>query len=322
MICPVCNHTIPDGSNFCPACAADLTKIRRQQIQQAQQPHAKRGQDPMMQQQSGRYYPPDQQQQPSGRYYPPDHQQQQSGMYYPPDQQQQQSGRYYPPDQQQQQSGRYYPPDQPQQPSGRYYPPNQQGQHAPQKSGEGGIFEGITPRGKLFFAIGAAVLLVVLILLIVRLFGDNTGNKGEATPTIQPSATFEPYGYNAWLPTDAPELDPIEEIDLSVQPTTAPTPVPVFTVLKKGATGEEVVRLQERLKLLGFLPQDAVIDGQYGGATAEAVRKFQTSADLPVDGDAGPVTQTKLFSIIVDDSGASTGTEQQQVDDSPVNQPG
>ena len=29
MICPACNQEIPDGSNYCPACAADLTKVRR-----------------------------------------------------------------------------------------------------------------------------------------------------------------------------------------------------------------------------------------------------------------------------------------------------
>ncbi len=343
MICPVCNRNIPDGSNFCPACAADLTKHRKQGGAHPQQP--KQGQDPMMsQQQSGRYYPP--QNQPPMQGQNPMLSQQQSGRYYPPQGQpaqgqdpmmsQQQSGRYYPPQGQpaqgqdpmmsQQYSGQYQPPQ------GQQQYPQQYQQQYPQQyqqqfgRGEGGIFEGITPRGKLFFACGGLVLLVVLVLLIVKLFGGGNGNLAQTPPpTIQPQATYADYR-NIFdvQATEEPEVDPLDNFDLAIQPTSAPTPMPVFTLLKKGSKGEEVRRLQERLQLLGYMPATELLDGDYGQATVDAVRAFQLAVGLGTDGAAGPLTQEKLFSIHIDPSvGAGDSQQQQQQNnEETVNQPG
>jgi putative chitinase len=59
-------------------------------------------------------------------------------------------------------------------------------------------------------------------------------------------------------------------------------------VLKEGLSGPEVVRLQERLKELGFSPGAA--DGDFGPATTAALMAFQKSEGLLADGIAGPRT--------------------------------
>lgn len=58
--------------------------------------------------------------------------------------------------------------------------------------------------------------------------------------------------------------------------------------LKEGSSGPDVVRLQERLKELGFNP--GAIDGQFDLGTEAAVLAFQRSKGLLADGIVGPRT--------------------------------
>ena len=86
--------------------------------------------------------------------------------------------------------------------------------------------------------------------------------------------------------------------------TTAPTETPHVTmspaqrqsqgILTVGAQGDEVVRLQQRLKDLGYL--DGKVDGKYGGGTKRAVIAFQRMNGLDTDGVAGQETLAKLYS--------------------------
>ena len=64
-------------------------------------------------------------------------------------------------------------------------------------------------------------------------------------------------------------------------------------ILSVGAKGEDVTRLQQRLKDLGYL--DGKVDGQYGGGTKRAVIAFQRMHGLTTDGVAGQETQEKLY---------------------------
>lgn len=64
-------------------------------------------------------------------------------------------------------------------------------------------------------------------------------------------------------------------------------------ILSVGAKGDEVTRVQQRLKDLGYL--DGKVDGQYGGGTKRAVIAFQRANGLTTDGVAGQETQEKLF---------------------------
>ena len=64
-------------------------------------------------------------------------------------------------------------------------------------------------------------------------------------------------------------------------------------ILTVGAKGEEVKKLQQRLKDLGYL--SSKVDGQYGGGTKRAVIAFQRRNGLATDGTAGQETQAKLY---------------------------
>jgi len=63
-------------------------------------------------------------------------------------------------------------------------------------------------------------------------------------------------------------------------------------LLKEGSTGPAVVRLQIKLKKVGFNPGRA--DGDFGPATTAALIGFQKSAGLLADGVAGPRTLAAL----------------------------
>lgn len=64
------------------------------------------------------------------------------------------------------------------------------------------------------------------------------------------------------------------------------------TILQEGAKGADVVKLQKRLKTVGFNP--GAFDGDFGPATRAAVIAFQKSQGLLADGVAGPRTLTTL----------------------------
>ncbi len=65
-----------------------------------------------------------------------------------------------------------------------------------------------------------------------------------------------------------------------------------MATLKKESSGSDVTRLQERLKERGFDPGN--IDADFGPATDAAVRAFQASEGLLVDGIVGPRTLEAL----------------------------
>ncbi|WP_440604054.1 spore cortex-lytic enzyme [Bacillus sp. GB_SG_008] len=63
-------------------------------------------------------------------------------------------------------------------------------------------------------------------------------------------------------------------------------------VIQKGASGEDVIELQSRLKYIGFY--NGKVDGVFGWGTYWALRNFQEKFGLPVDGLAGTATKQKL----------------------------
>lgn len=56
-------------------------------------------------------------------------------------------------------------------------------------------------------------------------------------------------------------------------------------VIQRGASGEDVIELQSRLKYNGFYT--GKVDGVFGWGTYWALRNFQQKFGLPVDGLAG-----------------------------------
>ena len=63
--------------------------------------------------------------------------------------------------------------------------------------------------------------------------------------------------------------------------------------LQNGSSGDDVLKLQQRLISLGYLSGSA--DGAFGNKTAEAVKLFQLEVGLNATGIADPDTQAILF---------------------------
>ena len=74
-------------------------------------------------------------------------------------------------------------------------------------------------------------------------------------------------------------------------------------ISKIGSRGDEVRRIQRKLKSLGFF--NGTVDGIYGAKTQSAVKRYQQSVGITADGVAGP--KTLLYLGLGSSSGGSTG---------------
>ena len=78
------------------------------------------------------------------------------------------------------------------------------------------------------------------------------------------------------------------------------------SVLKKGSKGEAVKTLQRNLNTA--IGAGLSVDGSFGPACYEAVKKFQSKYGLSVDGIAGPATQKKLSDVIASKSSSGSSS--------------
>lgn len=89
------------------------------------------------------------------------------------------------------------------------------------------------------------------------------------------------------------------------------TPPIASTRLERGSAGPAVSQLQDRLRVIGFY--NGPTTGEYGALTEAAVRDFQSSRGISVNGIAGPTTLAALQRGSTGGSGAiavSTPTRQ------------
>ena len=101
------------------------------------------------------------------------------------------------------------------------------------------------------------------------------------------------------------------ETQVTAEPETkkmTPAQLQAQGILTVGAKGEEVKKLQQRLKDLGYL--NGKVDGQFGGGTKRAVIAFQRRNGLDTDGVAGQETLAKLYA---EDATAAPGDEKTDV---------
>jgi peptidoglycan hydrolase-like protein with peptidoglycan-binding domain len=77
-----------------------------------------------------------------------------------------------------------------------------------------------------------------------------------------------------------------------VSPSTTPSTGSTRPTVKRGATGEHVTYLQQRLVALDY--RQVLVDGIFGPGTESAVRSFQRVRGLTIDGDVGPMTWSAL----------------------------
>ena len=116
------------------------------------------------------------------------------------------------------------------------------------------------------------VIAVVMTALLLCVWALPAAMAETAAETSDPQATAEP--------TERPKVSAAELQNQGI--------------LTVGAKGDEVTKLQQRLKDLGYL--NGKVDGKFGGGTKRAVIAFQRRNGLNTDGEAGAETQAKLFS--------------------------
>ena len=137
------------------------------------------------------------------------------------------------------------------------------------------------------------------------------GPQVTFTPYVAQVTTNTPEPTKNWLvpdqatptPTVNPILpsvstNPLQNL-VSITPqviinTSTATPQTNAAALTVGSTGDEVRKMQNRLKERGYLKGSA--DGDFGAATEAAVKSFQAQNGLAVDGKAGTATLNKLYS--------------------------
>jgi len=83
-----------------------------------------------------------------------------------------------------------------------------------------------------------------------------------------------------------------------------PAALAAYKTLEYGSRGTEVIELQKALLSLGFNPNGT--DGKFGSSTREAVKAYQKSRGLTVDGKAGNITLSLLYSEV--DGSTSSGS--------------
>ncbi|MBR1821469.1 MAG: peptidoglycan-binding protein [Clostridia bacterium] len=97
--------------------------------------------------------------------------------------------------------------------------------------------------------------------------------------------------------TTAQELTAVlngERVTVAASPTPTPEPTVTYNTLSKGDKSDEVLEMQNRLYMLGFLLDDR--DGAFGKNTQTAVKMFQQAAGLEVTGIADNQTLQLLYS--------------------------
>lgn len=110
------------------------------------------------------------------------------------------------------------------------------------------------------------------------------------------------------MPAAMAETVPQTTAEPETKTSMTPAQLQAQGILTVGAKGDEVKKLQQRLKDLGYL--SSKVDGQYGGGTKRAVIAFQRRNGLDTDGVAGQETQAKLYA---EDAKPAPGEEKTDV---------
>ncbi|MBR6187113.1 MAG: peptidoglycan-binding protein [Clostridia bacterium] len=124
-----------------------------------------------------------------------------------------------------------------------------------------------------------------------KLFSSSakTAAAAAATPTPKPTPTRTPTPKPTATPYRTPTLIPENTYVL----VTVSPYEDYYATLRRGMYGTPVQQMQKALRELGYY--SGVADGYFGEATENAVKSFQRSNGLEVDGVAGPATLRTLL---------------------------
>lgn len=158
----------------------------------------------------------------------------------------------------------------------------------------------------------SSLLVLVVIMIIIGNFRKEDPieplfvNRTQIDQTTTPPSTETTQEWGSWsspdgtpmvagTPLPTPLLTAIPTTATpTVQPTIKPTATPAPNILSSGDSGESVRYVQQRLKDLGYL--SGKVDGDFGSATEEAIKAFQSENGLSADGVVGTRTMEKLKS--------------------------
>ena len=181
---------------------------------------------------------------------------------------------------------------------------------------------------------GSAVVNIQVRLSELGYFNENaTGNFGSVTKkaviAFQIKCGLTADGivgqttYNRLFDDDAPAADAAtneEEDQNESSSSIASSSTPDFTgVLKSGSEGSAVKQMQRRLISLGYLSGSA--DGAYGAKTTAAVKAFQISCGISVDGTFNFETYVRLYSDDAPKAGTVTVTAMPEPTEEPTAAP-
>ncbi len=131
--------------------------------------------------------------------------------------------------------------------------------------------------GQIIASAGILLLSIGLIVFFLRAFRSYQDYRFEISLT----------------PTPVVRRSSVNIVPLTtLHPDHTPEPTPLL--LKNGSSGDEVRKIQVKLKELGYMSGE--VDGQFGNATKNAVIWFQNQHGLDADGIVGKVTYDLLFS--------------------------
>lgn len=218
MFCPHCHNKIPDGSNICPLCYANLAGVK---------PQISREEEPFTQEQ------PMQRAQPKKAA-----------------------------------------------PRKSAYSKGSRGSRKP------------VDRTPQIVAVGLILILLVIVVMIVRSMFSASSPVTPAPSTPQPQTTGSNFVVFGATATPNAQLTPTPPIEVTPTPTPVQQTV-IYTTLRRGDNGPDVVTLQQALNELGYL--SGAVDGNFGTNTMTAVRKFQEDNGLDADGIAGRLTLEALY---------------------------
>ncbi len=121
-------------------------------------------------------------------------------------------------------------------------------------------------------------------------------NNLNADGVAGPETIAVLFSYLAISVDYVPTAVPVSTVPPTTSVTATPEPITPenVVVIKQGVSGNAVLRLQQRLTLLGYYT--AAMDGVCKADDAAAIRVFQKLNHLTVDGAAGYTTQTVLYS--------------------------
>lgn len=126
-----------------------------------------------------------------------------------------------------------------------------------------------------------------------QLFPTPPNQANPPTAMATPATSTPSTSTSAAPRPTAPAGTPNRPAEASSPSRNTTAPAGGLPVLRPGMTGDAVVRLQERLKALGFYKGS--VDGTFGPQTEQAVKQAQRRYSLEADGIVGPATWAAIL---------------------------